>query len=163
MTRHYSRHSGNKFPVLPLTLKLRSKRNLRENGVIIYQCLQRPTSPATISAKQILPNLENLQAELFFQKKHHSMPHVVPVRQPELHLPICRCSSAYIRKPADESNAIFFWTTEKQSSKLRSKNTSWIRYLIYSQNLPPQSDEMQTLHIHISKSHTYKKPSMQHT
>jgi hypothetical protein len=30
MTRHYSRYSGSKFPVLSLTLKPRSKKNLRE-------------------------------------------------------------------------------------------------------------------------------------
>jgi hypothetical protein len=33
MTRHYFRPSGNKFPVLPLPLKPRSKINLREYGV----------------------------------------------------------------------------------------------------------------------------------
>jgi hypothetical protein len=33
LTRHYSRYSRNKFPVLPLTLKARSKRNLREYSV----------------------------------------------------------------------------------------------------------------------------------
>jgi hypothetical protein len=57
------------------------------------------------------------------------MPHVVPARalaryprapretgstlfQPQLHSPIGRYIFAYIRKPADESNAIFFWKTE---------------------------------------------------
>jgi hypothetical protein len=85
----------------------------------------------------------------------------------------------------DESDAIFFWKTEyrtqavsqnqalfrglknlsntsqcrKQSSKLRSKNTSRTPY---SQNNLLQSDEMQTLRSHLSKNHPYKKPSMQH-
>jgi hypothetical protein len=45
----------------------------------IYNCLQRPTSPATLSAKQILPNPENLPAEVVHQYQHHFMPHVVPV------------------------------------------------------------------------------------
>jgi hypothetical protein len=43
----------------------------------IYQCLQRLTSPATLSAKQILPNPENLLAKVVYQKQHHLMPHVV--------------------------------------------------------------------------------------
>jgi hypothetical protein len=79
----------------------------------IYQCPQRPTFPATLSTKQILPNHENLPAEVVFQKQHHSMPHVMPVRpqsrypraprepgstlfQPQLHFPIGRYTSAYI-------------------------------------------------------------------
>jgi hypothetical protein len=92
----------------------------------IYQYLQRPTSPATLSAKQILPNTKNLPAEVVYQKQHHLMPHVVLVSpqsryprapreagstlfQPQLDRPIVRyTSSAYIRKPADESYAIFF-------------------------------------------------------
>jgi hypothetical protein len=32
--------------------------------------------------------------------------------QPQLHPPIGRYTSVYILKPADESDAIFFWTTE---------------------------------------------------
>jgi hypothetical protein len=72
---------------------------------------QRPTSPATLSAKQNLQNPENLPAEVVFQKQHHSMPYVVPVRrqsfysratcgqgstlfQPQLHPPIGRYTSA---------------------------------------------------------------------
>jgi hypothetical protein len=47
----------------------------------MYQCLQRRTSPATPSAKQILPNPEDLPVEVFYQKQHHLMPHAVPVHK----------------------------------------------------------------------------------
>jgi hypothetical protein len=57
------------------------------------------------------------------------MPHVIPVRpqslyhlaprepgstlfKPQFHPPIGLYTSAYIRKPADESDAKFSWTTE---------------------------------------------------
>jgi hypothetical protein len=125
MTIHYSRHSGNKFPVLPFDRQ--TKVEEKPSGVCserIYQCLQCPTSPTTLSAKQILPNPENLSAEEVLQKQHYLMPHVLPVRpqsrylrapresgstlfQPQLHLPAGRYTSAYIRKPADESDTIF--------------------------------------------------------
>jgi hypothetical protein len=59
-----------------------------------------------------------------YQKRHHLMPYVVPLRpqsryprapretgstliQPQLNPPIGRYYSAYICKPADESDAIF--------------------------------------------------------
>jgi hypothetical protein len=96
----------------------------------IYQRLHRSTSPATLSAKQILPNPENLPAEVVYQKQHHLMPHVVHVRpqsrypraprdprptlfQHQLHPPTGRYTSAYIRKPADESDAIMFLLIQK--------------------------------------------------
>jgi hypothetical protein len=125
MTRHYSRHSGNKFIVL--SFDRQTKVEEKPTGVCserIYQCPQCLTSPAPLSAKQTLPNPENISAEEVFQKQHYSMPHVVPVRpqsrylrallepgstlfQPQLHLPAGRYTSAYIRKPADESDTIF--------------------------------------------------------
>jgi hypothetical protein len=49
---NYSRYSGNKFPVLPLTLKPREILGSME-------CLQRPTSSAILLTKQILRNPEN--------------------------------------------------------------------------------------------------------
>jgi hypothetical protein len=89
----------------------------------IYQCPQRPTSPATLLVKQISPNPENPSMELAYQKQNQLMPHFVPVRpqsrypraprdtgstlsQPQLHPPTSRYTSAYIRKPADEFDAI---------------------------------------------------------
>jgi hypothetical protein len=90
----------------------------------IYQCPQRSASPVSLSAKQILSNPKNLLAELVFQKQHHSMPHVMPgcphsrypraprelgstLFQAQLHPPIGHYTSAYIRKPVDESHAMF--------------------------------------------------------
>jgi hypothetical protein len=82
---------------------------------------------ATLSAKKILSNPENLPEEVVYQKQHHSMPHIVLVRpqnrypralrEPkstlfQLHPPIGRYTSVYIRQPADESDVIFLWTTE---------------------------------------------------
>jgi hypothetical protein len=73
----------------------------------IYQCPQRPTSPATLSVKQISPNPKNPSAEVAYQNQRHLMPHVVPARpqsryprapretgstlsQPQLHPPTSR-------------------------------------------------------------------------
>jgi hypothetical protein len=94
----------------------------------IYQYLHRTTFLATLLAKKILSNPENLPNEVVYQKQHNSM-HVVLVRphsrypralreprstlfQPQLHPPIGRYTSVYIRQPADESDVIFLWTTE---------------------------------------------------
>jgi hypothetical protein len=100
------------FSCLPFDLQTKVKEKpLGVWGERIYQYLQRPTSLATLSAKQILPHPENLPAEVGFQKQHHSMPHVGPVG---------RLTSAYILKPADESNLIFPSTTKlKLSVKIK--------------------------------------------
>jgi hypothetical protein len=67
--------------------------------------------------------------EFAYQKQHHSMPYDVPVRPPtrysldpretgstlfqsQFHSTIGRYAYAYIRKPADETDVIFSWTTE---------------------------------------------------
>jgi hypothetical protein len=62
MTRHYPQYSGNKFPVLSLTLKQRPKRIPQEYGV------------GKSSVYQILPNLPT---KVVFQKERHSMHYTV--------------------------------------------------------------------------------------
>jgi hypothetical protein len=66
MTRHYSRYSENKFFVLPLTLKPKSKRN-----------------PVPISAASHFPCHSLSKTNLAQRwKQYHLMPHDVPVRPP---------------------------------------------------------------------------------
>jgi hypothetical protein len=129
MTRHYSPDSGNIFPVFFDPQTKAEEKPLGVWSERIYQCLQRPTSPATLSAKQIMPNPGILPAKVVYQKQYHLMSDIVPVRpqsryprapreteftlsQPQLHPPTSHYSNAYIRKPADEFNGIFLWTTE---------------------------------------------------
>jgi hypothetical protein len=117
----FSIYSENKFPVLPLTLKPRSKRNPREYGLL--------ESTSVCSVPFCHP--ENLPAEVVYQKQHHLMPHDVPVSpptrnsptprpretestlfQPQLHSTIGYYTFVYILKSSDESDALFSWTTD---------------------------------------------------
>jgi hypothetical protein len=96
MTRHYSRDSGNCPPFDPQT-----KAKEKPSGVwneLIYQCRQRPTSPATLTAEQILPIPENIPSEVVYLKQHHHlMPHVVSVRP----------QSSYLRAPSETGSTLF--------------------------------------------------------
>jgi hypothetical protein len=88
--------------------------------------------PCHSLSKTLWPNPENLPAEVVYQKQHHSMPHVVPVRpqsryprapretgstlfKPQLHPPIDRYTSVHIRKLVDESDEIFPWTMARNA------------------------------------------------
>jgi hypothetical protein len=96
MTRHNSRHIGNKFPVLLLTPKSRSKRNLREYGRNL---------PVPAASHFLCHSLSKADLAKFSKstggsgpsKQHLSMPHVVPVRP----------QSCYPRAPREPESTLF--------------------------------------------------------
>jgi hypothetical protein len=122
MNKHYPRQSGNKFPVLPLTITPRSKKNPREYGVSVCSV---PHPLLLLQQNKSCQTLK-IYRKWSFKNSTIQSPMSCPqfcyprapreagstLFQPQLHPPIGHYTSAYIRKPADKFDALFFWTTE---------------------------------------------------
>jgi hypothetical protein len=122
MTRHHSRHSGNKFSVLPLTLKPRPKRNLRGYGVskstsVCRVPLHLPLSKQNRSCQTLKMyrrkwSIKNstIHCRMSCQSVHNLVTLEPHVRRNSHYFNFYSIlqsyTSAHIRRPADKSDAM---------------------------------------------------------
>jgi hypothetical protein len=106
MTRYYSRDSGNKFNVLPLTLKPRPKKNLWEYGVSKYTNVCSVSLPLPLSQQNRSCQTLKIYRRKWSIKNSNLVTLELHVRRDPHYFILNSILHPYIRKSANESDVL---------------------------------------------------------